>query len=165
MPTARFCNFPHDFTFSTRYPTCSLLDEKPIVVAFTTNQIGHYLFGRAGTLNLESTLNWWTMVRWDRSRLHWYAVFKLNGLVLDNYIAETFLWKSSMKWSPTLTLENKKVCPFKGSEAWTNPVKLVVPSSCASTSPTLLTVATVWLATSNRVAACGLGPPVLRTLN
>ena len=57
------------------------------------------------------------------------------------------------------------VWPLTGSEACTSPVRLVVPSCCASTSPTLLTVATVWLTILKIVAAWGLGPPVLRTCN
>lgn len=62
-----------------------------------------------------------------------------------------------------VTLECSTVCPLTGSDACTSPVRLVVPSCCASTSPTLLTVATVWLAILKIVAAWGLGPPVLRT--
>ena len=61
------------------------------------------------------------------------------------------------------TLECNTVCPLIGSAVCTNPVRFVVPSCCASTSPTLLTVATVWLAMLKIVAAWGLGPPELRT--
>ena len=61
------------------------------------------------------------------------------------------------------TLECNTVCPLIGPAVCTNPVRFVVPSCCASTSPTLLTVATVWLAMLKIVAAWGLGPPELRT--